>query len=163
MNIYYFNALGELVGYGQRPIDPVATELAGEPVYATVNEAFGTLEAPPAFNLATERAIHTPSIGWTIESIPTPEPEPEPEPEVSTVPSQLTMRQARLSLLSAGLLAGVDQAIAALPSPKREAAQIEWDYSATVERNSALVALLGASLGLDGPALDAMFTSASTL
>ena len=41
------------------------------------------------------------------------------------VPQTVTMRQARLALLGAGLLAGVDAAIASLPEPDKSAAIIE--------------------------------------
>lgn len=83
-----------------------------------------------------------------------------PEP---FIPSSVTMRQARLALLGAGLLAGVDAAIAALPSPTKEAAAIEWEYALTVERNSALVATLAGALNLGASALDDLFTAASAL
>ncbi len=79
------------------------------------------------------------------------------------VPAQVSMRQARLALLNAGKLAAVDTAIASLPSPRKEAARIEWDYSATVERGSAIVALLGPLLDLDEAALDALFIEAAAL
>jgi hypothetical protein len=73
------------------------------------------------------------------------------------------MRQARLALLSAGKLDDVDAAIAALPSPDKEAAQISWEYSTEVRRDSDLVAQLAPGLGLDDAALDALFTQAATL
>lgn len=79
------------------------------------------------------------------------------------VPQQVTMRQARLALLAAGLLSQVDAAIDALPSPNKDAARIEWDYSATVERTWPLVAMLGAALGLDDTALDDLFITAAVL
>jgi hypothetical protein len=79
------------------------------------------------------------------------------------VPQVVTMRQARLALLGAGLLAGVDAAIAALPGPTKAAATIEWEYAATVERNSALVTTLARALKLDGVALDALFVAAAVL
>ncbi|SDX12190.1 hypothetical protein SAMN05518669_103340 [Variovorax sp. YR634] len=105
------------------------------------------------------------SIGYSFDGeafAPPPAP-PAPPAPAPAVPSQVTMRQARLALLAAGKLTAVDAAIAALQSPKREAAQIEWDYSSTVERNSAIVALLGPALELDGEALDALFTAAAKL
>ena len=86
-------------------------------------------------------------------------PPPPPPKKVS----QVSMRQARLALLSIGKLAAVDAAIASLPSPHREAAQIEWDYSSTVERSSTIVTTLGPLLKLDEAALDALFLQASTL
>ena len=84
-------------------------------------------------------------------------------PAMPKAVSQVSMRQARLALLSIGKLAAVDAAIASLPSPHREAAQIEWDYSATVERSSTIVTTLGPLLNLDAAALDALFLQASTL
>ncbi len=84
-------------------------------------------------------------------------------PIPTPIPAMVTMRQARLALLAAGYLPAVDTAIAALPSPQKEAAQIEWDYSSVVERDMPLVATLATALGLDEAALDALFTTASTL
>lgn len=83
-----------------------------------------------------------------------------PPPVVEVVPAIVTMRQARLELLAARKLNAVGAAIASLPADHKEAAQIEWDYSATVERGSTLVSLLGAALGFDDAALDALFTAA---
>lgn len=79
------------------------------------------------------------------------------------VPPQVTMRQARLALLGAGKLAQVDAAIDSLPSPDKETARIEWDYSSAVERSRPLVSLLGQALGLDDAALDQLFITAAGL
>ncbi len=79
------------------------------------------------------------------------------------VPNSVTMRQARLALLGAGLLAGVDAAINALPSPQKEAARIEWEYATEVQRSSGLVPMMEAALGLDDAALDALFIEAEGL
>lgn len=80
------------------------------------------------------------------------------------VPANVTMRQARLALLGAGLLDDVDAAIAANPDPvQRKAAQIEWEYANTVERGSTFVQQLGAGLGLTEQQLDELFTTAATL
>lgn len=83
--------------------------------------------------------------------------------QVVVVPGIVTMRQARLALLEAGQLAAVEAAINALPEPQRSAARIEWDYSSEVHRDRAFVQTLGAALGLDAAALDALFTRASEL
>jgi len=85
---------------------------------------------------------------------------PAPEP---VVPSRVTMRQARLALLGAGLLDNVTTAIAALPSPQKEAAQIEWEYSQEVHRDKQLVLILAPALGLNEAQLDQLFTQAATL
>lgn len=79
------------------------------------------------------------------------------------VPQVVTMRQARLALLGAGLLAQVDAAIEALPEPQRSAARIEWDYSSEVHRNRPFVQQLGYALGLNDEQLDALFTQAAAL
>ncbi|HEY7805263.1 MAG TPA: hypothetical protein VIC30_12640 [Orrella sp.] len=80
-----------------------------------------------------------------------------------SVPQSITMRQCRLQLLAIGKLADVDTAIAGMPDPAKSAAQIEWEYAATVERNAPLIAQLGPALGLDGAALDDLFIAAATL
>jgi hypothetical protein len=81
----------------------------------------------------------------------------------ATIPTQVTMRQARLALLAAGKLKAVSDAIATLPSPQKDAAQIEWDYAATVDRSSPFLASLASMLELDSNALDALFTAAAQL
>lgn len=86
-------------------------------------------------------------------------PDPEPEP----VPQSVTMRQARLALLSIGMLQAVDMAIDALPEPQRTAARIEWEYSQEVERNKEFVLLLAPALGLTDEQLDDLFRVAVTL
>ena len=80
-------------------------------------------------------------------------------PAPVVIPSSLSMRQARLALLGAGLLDAVHAGVSAMP----QAAQIEWDYATTVERSSPLVATLAASLGLTSEALDALFTAGAAL
>lgn len=85
---------------------------------------------------------------------------PVPPP---AVPQIVSMRQARLALLAAGHLSKVGPALDALPSPQREAAQIEWEYATEVRRASDLVNGIGAAIGLDAAALDALFIDAATL
>ena len=79
------------------------------------------------------------------------------------VPHEVTMRQARLALLAAGKLAGVEAAIASMPEPQRTAASIEWEYSNALQRSNPFVAQLGAALGIDDAAIDALFVAASKL
>jgi hypothetical protein len=79
------------------------------------------------------------------------------------VPFSVTKRQGRLALLSAGKLDLVAEAIAALPSPQREAADIEWNDATNYERNSPFVVLLGEKIGLDSAELDALFIEAANL
>ena len=90
---------------------------------------------------------------------------PEPaDPIVPVVPQSVTMRQARLALLRAGLLDGVAAAIAAIPDPvQRKAAEIEWEYAQTVDRNSPFTQQMAAGLSLTAEQLDALFTQAAGL
>lgn len=79
-------------------------------------------------------------------------------------PQQVTMRQARLALLAAGLLDDVEEAIAAIPDPvQRKAAQIEWEYASMVERQSAFVQQLAVGLGLSTEQMDDLFMQAAAL
>lgn len=73
------------------------------------------------------------------------------------------MAQARIALLMTNKLTLVDAAIAALPSPNRELAQIEWEFRPSVRRDSLLVAALGSALGLDDAAIDALFIAAANV
>ena len=82
---------------------------------------------------------------------------------VVPVPAEVTMRQARLALLAAGKLAGVEAAIAAMPEPHKTAASIEWEYSSALQRNNPFVSQLGAALGLDDAGIDALFIAAAKL
>lgn len=88
---------------------------------------------------------------------------PPRAPEVTPVPASVTMRQARLALLATGKLDAVAAAIAALPSPQREVAQIEWEFASGIDRASNVVAMLGPALGLDEAAFDALFVAAAQL
>ncbi len=85
-----------------------------------------------------------------------------PAPAV-VVPDEVTMRQARLALLGAGLLDDVEAAIDAMSDPAKAAARIEWDYSNTLRRDHPLVATLGAGLGLSAGQLDDLFIAAGAL
>lgn len=84
-------------------------------------------------------------------------------PPPKTVPKSVTMRQARLALLGAEKLAAVDAAIASLPIPQKEAAQIEWEYASEIQRGSALIAQLAPALDLTETQMDDLFIAASGL
>lgn len=74
-------------------------------------------------------------------------------------PQQVSMRQARLALLDAGLLDDVESVISAAG----RAAQIEWEYAATVDRNHPVIAIVQQQQGMTGSQIDALFTSAAAL
>lgn len=82
---------------------------------------------------------------------------------VQAIPTEVSMRQARLALLSVGMLADVETIIEDLPSPQKEAARIEWDYSSSVQRHSSIVTQLASALGLTDDQLDSLFIAASKL
>ncbi len=90
-------------------------------------------------------------------------PAPPAPPHPPVVPPSVTMRQARLALLGAGLLDDIDAAINALPSPQKEAARIEWEYSQEVHRHNGFVSVLAPLLGLTEAQTDALFLVAGGL
>lgn len=137
----------------------------------------GSIQCDP-FGPVPERATPTPPPGdapagqvwlwhgaWVAGAQPTPLPQPPdvPTPSVVQVPAAVTMRQARLALLGAGLLDDIDAAINALPSPQKEAARIEWEYSAEVQRHNGFVSVLAPLLGLTDAQTDALFVAAKGL
>jgi hypothetical protein len=71
----------------------------------------------------------------------------------------VSMRQARLALLQAGLLTSVEEAVAA----GDEAGKITWEYATEVKRDDPLVTNLSAALDLTEGQLDNLFSLASTL
>lgn len=88
---------------------------------------------------------------WTDADAP-PEP-PAPVPQV------VTMRQARLALLSAGLLSTVLAAVANAD----QVVQIEWEYSQDIQRDWPTLVALTAAMGMTPEQVDALFILAATL
>jgi hypothetical protein len=91
-------------------------------------------------------------LAW-LEEGNTPEPADIPPVVIPT----LTMRQARLALLSAGLL---DEVEAAITTPEN---RIWWDYSTVVERSHPLVNAVLTALGKTETEIDSMFIEANLL
>jgi len=100
-------------------------------------------------------------IGWEYidGQIVTPEPE---EPEFVKV-TTVSMRQARLALLHAGLLKQVEATLDMLEEPARSAAKIEWEYSQEVKREWPWVVQLTAAMGMTDEQVDGLFQLAATL
>lgn len=94
-------------------------------------------------------------IGWTWDGTTLTAPPVPPAP----IPAQVTMRQARLALLGAGLLDTVETAIMAAGP----AAKIEWDYATEVQRSSGLVPAMATALGMTEAQIDELFVTAATL
>ena len=93
-------------------------------------------------------------IGWTFNNNVWTSPD-----EKINVPTSITMRQARLALLQAGLLDNVEAAI----SIADKSIQIEWEYSNAVERNNAVVKQMALVLGLTDQQIDELFIAAQFL
>lgn len=79
------------------------------------------------------------------------------------VPQQVTMRQARLALLQAGLYATVNSAITNMAGEVGDAARIEWEYSQIVMRRYPLITSLATILNLTDEQLDTLFIQATQL
>ena len=73
------------------------------------------------------------------------------------VPQQVTMRQARLELLSRDLLDDVDAVIAVAGG----AAQIEWEYASTVDRDNPVIAVVQQQQGMTDEQIDDLFREAA--
>jgi hypothetical protein len=105
-------------------------------------------------------SVENPEFQSWLAAGNTPLPADPPPPVVIT---SVTMRQARLALLQAGLLAQVDAAIASMPGVDGEAARIEWEYATEVRRDSPLVDGLAAALSLTPEQLDNLFETGAAL
>lgn len=81
------------------------------------------------------------------------------DPTTQPASREVTPRQGRLALLSAGLL---DKATAAV-NAAGGATLITWEYASAWDRNDPLILQLGAALGLNAAQIDQLFTTASTL
>lgn len=81
----------------------------------------------------------------------------------SIVPKHISTRQARLALLSVGMLGEVETAIAGMASPEREQAQIEWQYASEVFRDNPLIIGMATQLGMNSDQIDQLFIDASKL
>lgn len=71
----------------------------------------------------------------------------------------VSMRQARLQLLAAGVLDDINSTIATMP----QAAQIEWEYATEVQRGNPLVAGIQQLLQWTDEQLDTYFIEAAKL
>jgi hypothetical protein len=119
-----------------------------------------TGEPPPITSTTTtpgEERANWSGLAWVVVPFVTAPPPQYP------VPAAVTMRQARLALLGAGLLSSVDAAIDAMSEPTKSAARIEWEYSNELQRSNPLVLALGPALNLTSEQIDALFVAASTL
>lgn len=110
------------------------------------------------FDETTQRV----SVVWNVRDLTA-------EEKRARIPSVVTMRQGRLAMLQTPygettLLAMVDSTLAAIEDPiQRQAAQIDWEFAAEINRNFPLVQQLSSALNLTEEQLDDLFKLASTL
>jgi hypothetical protein len=74
------------------------------------------------------------------------------------VPKEVTMRQARLALLDAGLLDDINTLLS-----QDERAKIMWEYATAVYRDEALVSQMQLATGMSDDQIDVLFIEASKL
>ncbi len=86
-----------------------------------------------------------------------------PAPPPPEVFPDLTMRQFRLALITAGLDDDVEAALAAMPGTAGKLARAEYAYASTVVRDNALIAGLAGALGLDDDEINTLWRSAAAL
>lgn len=141
------------------------------PFEAPVGYAFVFPAPPPTYDALTQRAQEETPVfttkgtweqQWTIVEMY----ETQEERDVaiaaalkSRVPTSISMRQAELALLAAGLLDDVEALIPSLP----RADQIAWKRATLVERSNPLVAYVQQVNGLTDLQLDELFTRAASL
>lgn len=125
--------------------------------------SFVTYTNPPADLVEVPDETYRALLGKQIEVGPDGQPREFVPPPTVVVPASVTMRQARLALLAAEKLGMVDVAITSLPSPQREAAQIDWEFAATVDRASPTTMLLAQALSMTDDELDQLFMLAASL
>lgn len=80
-------------------------------------------------------------------------------PVVIEVPERISMMQARMVLLNAGLLDEVQTFVASAPT----AVQIYWEYASHIHRDHEVVVAIGEELSLNSDALDALFIAGALI
>ena len=98
-------------------------------------------------------------IGWLYDGETFTAPPPAPEP----VPAVVSMRQARLALSRAGLLANAETAIAGMTGAAGDEARIEWEYATELRRDHPLIVDLGVALNLEPEDVDDLFRQAAQI
>lgn len=94
-------------------------------------------------------------VPWSAEEIA--------EHRKSLVPESVTMRQARLAMLGAGILDEVGALIQQMPGDEGRAARIDWEYALDVRRDWPLIDGLGSQLGLTEQQIDELFIAAAAV
>lgn len=80
-----------------------------------------------------------------------------------SVPTAITMRQARLALLQNGHLAAVTALIESMPGAEGAASRIEWEFASDVLRDHPLVAAMAQAIPLTTQQIADLFELGATL
>jgi len=87
-----------------------------------------------------------------------------PQPVVPHIPESITPRQAKQALFLNGITSPmVEAAINQLPSPNKELAMIEWEYSTAFLRSNPLVNQIGAVFGKTSAEIDQIWVLGDSL
>lgn len=79
------------------------------------------------------------------------------------IPQSVTMRQARLAMLHAGILDDVESTLATMEGEEGRAARIDWEFAQDVRREWPLIGSLGLQLGLTEQQIDDLFFAAAAI
>lgn len=153
MDIAYKNLPNDLVDVSQDDHERIANRAIGDDF---VISADGTVTIIP---VRPSLAHDWNGTKWVLNK--TKQAELAAAARKAAVPHIVTMRQAKLALLQAGLLDEVDAAIAAEATPK--AVKIEWEYASEVQRDWVNTLGLAEMLGLSDEQLDNLFILAASL
>ena len=125
------------------------------------------IENAKVVNIAEADADFAAAMGWTVSDVAAIGDDYENgefikspiDPVIPAVPQQVSIRQARLALLDAGLLDDVE----AIITTAGRSAQIEWEYAATVDRNHPVIAIVQQQQDMTDSQIDALFIEAAKL
>lgn len=86
------------------------------------------------------------------------------KPTNKDIPESVSMVQAREALIRTGIMPiQIDTIIASLPSPDKELAQNQFEYSTVVKRHNSWVSKIAPMIPLTEAELDDLFVLADTL
>jgi hypothetical protein len=94
---------------------------------------------------------------------PTDEEYAEAVGRVDMLAMSVEMRQAKITLLRAGLLDAVDRLVASLPGDDGREARIQWEYAVSIRRDFPMVEMIRKGLGLSVLEMDDLFRKAKTV
>lgn len=111
----------------------------------------GWVEAPqPPYDPATETCQWVDGA-WVVAPI------------VIPVPSQVAMWALRESVMFAGEMSAITNALNSLPEPEKAIAWNRWEYKETIVRNSPIILQLQSMLGWSDSFVDTLYKNAAEI